>query len=277
MGHRKKIVVFGEGPVAAGSVVDSFNGSFRNTDIKLAHAKDIKHNPLTLDSNTLAFVLPGIVGEHSPYKDLLGKEGNQRIRRYVEEGGVFIGFCAGAYYACKTISYRTPWGITKSQRPGLDFFNATAKGPLSHKGQQFIDNDRWSDVTVVQIEYKDGKDMKRKAGICYGNGPALANIKDSDIDVIARYTKIPERPVAMASRRIGKGLAIFVGVHPEISSAHVLEDGALAKLPHVKKLITELSPHEPERKIFWQYITDMIKDHNIQCGRARKSLLQPKP
>jgi glutamine amidotransferase-like uncharacterized protein len=272
--NQKKIIVFSEGAVSASSVLKSLGTNFRKTSINLTNSHAIKHDPVTLNENTLAFVLPGIVGEHSPYKELLGKEGNQRIRNYVKNGGVFIGFCAGAYYACQSIYYRTPWGITKSQNPGLNFFNATAQGPIANQGRKAEENDRWSDVTLTFIEYEDENGTLQKSGVCYGNGPALTNIKDKELKIIANYSKVPGKPVAMASKQIGKGLAIFVGVHPEISSEHVQKDTAFIKQPHIKRLVSLLSPHEEDRKLLWVNLTNMIKNHNIKLGRAQKSLLE---
>lgn len=274
---NKKFTVFSEGPVAIGSLIHSLLGSFSNTAIMRAQSADIKHRAQTLDQNTLAFVLPGITGEHSPFLSLLGREGNYRIRRYVEEGGVFIGFCAGAYYACEDIAYHTPWGLSKSQKPGLDFFRATAKGPQIHLGRQSLADDRWSDVMLTKIQYNDGSNKSRTAHICYGNGPALTRIRDDDVTAIAHYEDVPGNPVAVASRRIGKGLALFVGVHPEIRPLDIRNDSTSGNLDHAKNLGARLLRHEPQRQAFWNHLMQIVLKHNIELGRAAPSLLKRQP
>lgn len=274
---RKKIAVFSEGPVSVGSLLLSLSDSFTKTAILRAHSADIKHRARTLDKNTLAFVLPGITGEHSPFLALLGREGNYRIRNYVEQGGVFIGFCAGAYYACENISYHTPWGLSKSQKPGLDFFHATAHGPQFQLGRQSIADDRWSDVTVTRIAYRDKNSRQRAAHICYGNGPALTRIRDNDITPIAHYAELSGKPVAVASRRIGDGLALFVGVHPEIRPLDIKAGDSATSLENVRRLGSMLTPHEGQRKAFWDHLMQIVLDHNIELGRAVPSLLKRHP
>lgn len=273
---RKKIVVFSEGPVSIGSLLLSLTDSFRNTNIVRATSAEIKNLSSILDQNTLAFILPGITGEHSPFMTLLGREGNSRIRDYVENGGVFVGFCAGAYYACENISYQNPVGVSKSQRPGLDFFKATAKGPQPHLGREILDNDNWNDVIVTRLEYKNKKSQLEKVHVCYGNGPALTQIQDQDIKALAHYSQVPGKPVAVASKNVGKGLALFIGVHPEITSTHIEKDNALNNI-NVKRLIESLSPYEQERLVFWNDMMDIVKEHNINLGRAKKSVLRPSP
>jgi biotin---protein ligase len=49
------------------------------------------------------FVMPG--GADIPYGRSLNGAGNACIRRYVEQGGIYLGFCAGAYYGCADISF----------------------------------------------------------------------------------------------------------------------------------------------------------------------------
>ncbi|HEY8191543.1 MAG TPA: BPL-N domain-containing protein, partial [Alphaproteobacteria bacterium] len=71
-----------------------------------------------IDDRTLAFVLPGIVGENSLYHAHIGAEGNDAIRRYVQEGGVFMGLCAGAYYAAQSIEYAPEWAPPRGRNEG---------------------------------------------------------------------------------------------------------------------------------------------------------------
>lgn len=48
-------------------------------------------------------VMPG--GADLPYCRCLNGIGNQVIRRFVQQGGAYLGLCAGAYYACAAIEF----------------------------------------------------------------------------------------------------------------------------------------------------------------------------
>src|SRR5688572_21159442 len=53
--------------------------------------------------NTALLVMPG--GADSPYMEKLAGVGNQNIREYVQNGGKYLGICAGAYYAADSIEF----------------------------------------------------------------------------------------------------------------------------------------------------------------------------
>ncbi|UUZ62721.1 BPL-N domain-containing protein [Polaromonas sp. P1-6] len=65
-------------------------------------ADDLKHDPALFDDAVL-FVMPG--GADLPFCQALNGAPNERIRRFVEEGGAYLGICAGAYYACREIAF----------------------------------------------------------------------------------------------------------------------------------------------------------------------------
>lgn len=263
---RKTIAVYTGPGTSTGNLVPRLRESFNAIAIRQTGAADI-HDPQTLNEDTLAFFLPGIVGEDSPYTRELGPRGNAAIRRYVEEGGVFVGVCAGAYYACADIVYDPPWRVTrKTSRPGLDFFNALAKGPLPGLGT--AGDDYWfSDCSMTRISYKGKNGATRTTGIAYGNGPALFPYDENDdLEVLARYNDVPGQPIAVAIKKVGKGLAIFLGVLPYIGYDAAL---ANAKIPVLQHLMETLQPHEQGRAELWDTIVSRIKQHNADLGRVR--------
>ena len=76
---------------------------YRNEDVDVffTDAAGIKEGILGKDVK--AFFLGG--GAATPYMEKLAGEANERIRSYVDRGGVYFGICAGAYYACRRIVF----------------------------------------------------------------------------------------------------------------------------------------------------------------------------
>ena len=73
------------------------------------------------------FVMPG--GADLPYCKKLNGIGNEKIRKFIEDGGFYIGICAGAYYACKRINFKgKDYDVSGDRELGL--FEGTAEGSL---------------------------------------------------------------------------------------------------------------------------------------------------
>ncbi|PJB71019.1 MAG: hypothetical protein CO093_06155 [Alphaproteobacteria bacterium CG_4_9_14_3_um_filter_47_13] len=259
---RKKIVVYTDRNTATGTLIPRLRQSFHGVTLKKITEADL-YQARTLDQNTLAFVLPGIIGEDSLYPAHIGAKGNEALRHYVEEGGIFIGVCAGAYYACREILYDPPWRAQpKRAKPGLDFFNGLARGSIPELGKKG-DIDWFSDCTVVMITYKGGQ---RQTGIAYGNGPALyPDITEKNIEIMARYANSEGQPIAIAAKKIGKGLAIFIGVLPDIGYE---SDYDLSSHPVLTEFMQTLKPHEQGRREVWDMIISKVKQHHADNGRV---------
>ena len=256
---RKKIAVFSGDNVATSDLTTRLRESFLGAAIGKIHADSLA-DPQTLNDNTLAFILPGVNSDNSPYNDQLGAEGNTIIRR--------LTACTALLY---DVLYAPPWLETpKARKPGLDFFNGLARGPLPGRAHKEHLIYRFRDCNVTAVSYADGN---KKAGIAYGNGPAFyPHDTASDLEIIARYEDSPDRPIAIAARPVGKGLAIFVGVLPYIGYNH--EPGLLTP-PVIRRLINDLRPHEQARRELWDMIVSKIKQHNAALGRV--TLLDPSP
>jgi len=259
MAQRDKLAVYTAEKVSSGELSARLRESFNAASIKPVTPASVRDGSAFKDAR--AFFLPGIVDEESPYYQQLGAEGNAQIRKFVEEGGIFVGACAGAYYACEEISYAPPWAPAKATRPGLDFFNALARGPLPAFGLQNDGADRFSDCTTVNVSFKTASGEMATAGIAYGNGPALLPYEkdDGDITVIARYEDVPGKPIAVATRKIGKGLAVFLGVLPFLKHEQVAP--GIPALEHLYRLMDKLAPHEEGRKALWESVVSAIKAH----------------
>ncbi len=61
-----------------------------------------------------------------------------------------------------------------------------------------------------------------QASAAYYNGGCafIAPEEHRNVTVIARYADLPQEPAAIVQCRVGKGLALLSGVHPEYSAAY---------------------------------------------------------
>ena len=263
--------------VSSGEISRTLKDSFNNVAFVEASGEDLKRGGLLDPQKTLAYFLPGISGDHSPYNDQIGPTGNAEIRRYVENGGVFVGTCAGAYYACEHIVYDAPWIYpAKTNRPGLNFFNALAHGPVRSNAMQAQDDQWFGDCSVISVRYKDKDGAEKRGGIAYGNGPALIprDPNDPDLEIIARYDDTPNNDIALAVQRVGKGLAIFMGVIPYIRYDEQYADSPFPKLA---ALTADLQKHEESRSEVWSLLMDRIQQHHFDLGTLNKAVLRHQP
>lgn len=221
------------------------------TEIIKASAEDILSGKVPLNNQTLAFVLPGIVGENSLYHEHLGAKGNQIIRDYVEkDGGLFMGLCAGAYYAAEKIEYVPEWAPEKGRTTGiLSLFNGLARGPVPSLGISST-TPSYNGCTTAPVILDDGK----KGCIAYSCGPAFFGVP-ADANILAYYDT-PDKPIAAFSARAGKGTLLLSGVLPQYG----VPDGWKQPLhPHqIDRLIAQLKPHEQIRRHLWDQMVEII-------------------
>ncbi len=156
------------------------------------------------------FIIPG--GADLPYCERLNGEGNEKIRRFVQRGGIYIGICAGAYYACRRINFKgKDYSVTGDRE--LGFFEGTAEGslPFLTGGNYYRDNGTDSKA-MVMLKFKDKISGEY---FYYHGGPVFIpdSITDNKYKVVAKYT---DNTPAIVKGRLGKGSYLLSGVHFEI-------------------------------------------------------------
>lgn len=80
-----------------------------------------EHDLANLSSDGLLIIPGGAIGDYLP---AWGDAGKERITRFVKNGGIYIGICAGSYVA----------GASFRQKTGLGFFD----GELVHTNHQAL-------------------------------------------------------------------------------------------------------------------------------------------
>ncbi len=148
----------------------------------------------------LCDLLVFVGGFSAEYLHYVGKHSN--IRTFVEEGGSFVGFCAGAYYASSTMVWRG-----KELDYPLKLFSGEAAGPLSIG---------WGSQTTTELNpaLSFNQDFGESIEMWYFDGPCFTDLDEEKIDVLARYRFNGE--AAVIAFNLGRGRVLLSGPHPEL-------------------------------------------------------------
>jgi len=177
---------------------------------------------------THLLIFPG--GRDIPYHRSLKGSGNHNIRTFVENGGNFLGICAGGYYGSSIVEFEQGGPLEVLGERELKFFPGIARGPayglrrfdyLSDKGAQIAKINLASSVsTVTAAYYNGGCSFDYPFKYSYFNSEESINDVCPKVLVMARYADIEGQPAAIVKCHIGAGSAILSGVHPEYSAYH---------------------------------------------------------
>ncbi len=129
---------------------------------------------------------------------------HHKIRSFIENGGLFVGICAGAYYAASVFK----WQNEAYDYP-LNLFPGAAIGPLTG-----LHN--WGDLAplVLTQDYKANADFDTEIEIYYYDGPYFKADSEDSIKVLASYSLNEEAAIIAGS--LGTGHYLLLGPHPEL-------------------------------------------------------------
>lgn len=153
------------------------------------------------------FVMPG--GADLPYCKKLNGAGNENIRAFVEDGGTYLGVCAGAYYACSSLEYHKGRPDEISGKRELALIDAVAYGSLSELAPHY-------DLTLQSAAIANMIGEDGTAAQAFYHGGCAFRLKDPETEIIARYADLPGTPPAIIAKDVGEGRVILSGVHFEI-------------------------------------------------------------
>ncbi|MBI5684440.1 MAG: succinylglutamate desuccinylase/aspartoacylase family protein [Verrucomicrobia bacterium] len=155
-----------------------------------------------------ALAVPG--GSGSKEAASIGEDGRARIRKFVENGGGYVGICAGAYLATSGFSW------------GLKILDAKTASPKWERGRAMVKIELTSRGREILGERRGEFDCK------YANGPILcpANVESlPDYEPLAFFrTEVAEKNApkgiminspAIVAGCCGKGRVIAISPHPE--------------------------------------------------------------
>jgi biotin--protein ligase len=133
-----------------------------NYSVQTVTASALTSHPWTKSCALL--VIPG--GRDVPYTSAL-KDANRSIRAYVEGGGSFLGFCAGAYYASQRVEWEagTPMEVVGDRE--LGFYPGICEGCV-YPGFQYQSEEGARPVKIRAYISHEGENIF--AGLYYNGG-----------------------------------------------------------------------------------------------------------
>ncbi len=190
------------------SFVDDYKGSYE------AHYIDAEEIKTGLWRTSAAcFIVPG--GADRFYSNKLNGMGNREIKSFVHDGGLYIGICAGSYYAGKEICFDLNGPLEIVAERELAFFPGKVIGPLLSR----YEYNSTSGARIAKIKLTSVEQELQPINVYYNGGGYFANAeKFNQVNIIATYqNKGFENMAAIIECSVGKGKAILSAVHPEIS------------------------------------------------------------
>ncbi|KAJ2764536.1 biotin holocarboxylase synthetase [Coemansia nantahalensis] len=235
------------------------------------HYEVVPVGPEALDGEqwepkTAVLVMPG--GRDKPYAEAMNGRINARIKAWVCKGGRYLGFCAGGYYGSARCEFEpgTPMEVVGSRELGL-FPGTCVGGAYPGYSYRSMDGARAVEAIVERAAFSvpDTFWESDPARVCvYYNGGGyfltddLAGREPADdtVSVLVRYpldvtdphdrtTRVTGAP-AVISCKVGAGMAILSGLHPE----YAWDDLAPSDYtqPHNETLVAQLRSHDAYRR-----------------------------
>lgn len=187
-------------------------------DVLAVSAQALANDPWTDNCALLAF--PG--GRDLGFLASLGEKGCKRIADWVhEEGGRYLGLCAGAYFASTNIVFESGRAgfEVQGERP-LKFFSGTCRG-TAFPGFLY-DSEEGARDAIITLESNIWDQVWRNnpgsLSVYYNGGGYFEEDAQQDrrVMVLARYAELEAKPAAGVLCQVGsRGKAVLWGVHPE--------------------------------------------------------------
>ncbi|MBX7067464.1 MAG: hypothetical protein K1X28_09555 [Parachlamydiales bacterium] len=166
--------------------------------------------------NLSLFIMPG--GRDRPYHAALKGRPNTLIRQFVEQGGVYLGICAGAYYGCSFVEFDQGFPLEVCEERELGFFPGKAVGPAYGKGTFAYESEKGARIAKIGTD--------KGVFYTYFNGGCTFVGDLTHVRILARYLDLPGEPPAIIECPLKKGKAILSGVHIEQQLSHFPEYSA---------------------------------------------------
>ncbi len=194
-----------KGPGANFRCLRALKTELRPLSIKLVGPADLA---ASWEDQTALLIFAG--GRDVPYHDALKGPLNRRIRTFVEKGGNYLGICAGGYYGSQSVQFEMGQPLEVSGQRELAFFPGTAEGPAYGKGQFCYESEKGARIAPLSLASGELSAAYFNGGCSFSDAALYPSV-----NVLAHYRNLPGQPAALIECRVGKGLAILSGVHPE--------------------------------------------------------------
>jgi len=187
--------------------------------------------------NAALLVMPG--GADLPYVKYLRGQANINIKRYVANGGSYLGICAGAYYAGAMVEFDRGGPLQVVGKRELALFPGKVVGPIF--GPYHYDS--YQGVRVVRLlpaVAQDSHDYR----VYYNGGGYFAGAKAyPGVKILFNYSASNQLYPAIIQVRYQQGRVILSGVHFEFAP-----DKLVASDQYLRKIKPLLVRHEYSRR-----------------------------
>lgn len=167
------------------------------------YAADLNANEWNKEAKAILF--PG--GYSYNYQLAITLAAVDSIRTYVANGGGYIGICAGAYFASKTVDWEG-----EAYPYELALFDGTATGSLNYVAP-------WPNYVMTDIKLNkqnpiSGND-KSKISVLYYGGPIFTPNAGVSVDTVATWNSADNTP-AVINFEYENGRVLLLGPHLEV-------------------------------------------------------------
>jgi biotin--protein ligase len=163
------------------------------------------------EKQTVLLIIPG--GADIPYMQVLNGVGNQKIRSFVENGGSFLGICAGSYYGGNFVDFAKGTKLEVQGKRELSFFPGIVRGPILSPYEYKSE----SGSKAAKISWQGSSGFERGSTFtvyCNGGGYFVDASAKENTNVLASYD-VEGRLAAIVECQVGRGKVILSGVHFE--------------------------------------------------------------
>jgi glutamine amidotransferase-like uncharacterized protein len=234
--HMKVLIYSDEGveKIPLDHTTDLLSSLGGHTVRHITAADIIKGN---IPSATDLFVMPG--GADRFYAEKLNGAGNGVLRDFVEDGGTYLGICAGGYYGGASLIFGAGTDIEVSDTRELAFFPGCVKGPAfpgfvynSHEGAHAAQISGVLCDTPLPIYFNGGGYFDKATSF-------------DNVEVLAQFSELKDSPAAVVSCDVGKGKAMLSSVHFEYNPEKLDK-----KDPHLQRILPALRQFNAQRLQF---------------------------
>lgn len=145
-------------------------------------------------------IFGGTEDDLNPLMNLFNAESIQAVKDFINNGGVYLGFCGGAFIASE--GWEDPDGFVKA----LEFTQIRTDSYLTDPAP-----------IVIKVKWKQGEVFSERA-IYYQFGPQFLPAPENPVQIIANYD---DNSIAACLINSGKGKLILVGPHPEADQSWI--------------------------------------------------------
>jgi biotin--protein ligase len=219
----------------------TFQRLIKKYAVTTINAQKVKEGVWT--KNAILFVMPG--GADLPYVKKLNGKGNEVIKKYVTNGGSFLGICAGSYYGSSYVEFDKNGPLEVLGNRELGFFRGSAIGPIlapyDYKTQS---GSRAATINTTLPNV-------RETTVFYNGGGFFENAEQyPNTKVIGTYDN--DLP-AIILINYGTGKVLLSGVHFEYDPSLLN-----SKNQHIQKIIESLREGNELREVLFEDLMTLI-------------------